>query len=158
MKETEHLEHHIELDAIDKRILNILLENSKLSFRRIAKMIKKSVATVMHRIHRLEDKGIIKKSTILIDYELLDYDITVIIDLSISKGKLIQVEKKIAIHPNVFAVYDNTGPFDATIIAKFRTRRTMDDFLKKIQTYDFIVKTETKLVLNTIKEEGIKIR
>jgi Lrp/AsnC family transcriptional regulator for asnA, asnC and gidA len=57
----------------------------------------------------------------------------------------------------VFAVYDNTGPFDATIIAKFQSRKALDDFIKKIQTYDFIERTETRLLLSTIKEHMIKL-
>ncbi len=79
------------------------------------------------------------------------------IEIRISKGKLFDVEKKIAIHPNVFAVYDITGAFDALILARFPTRRQMDNFLKKLQTYDFVERTETKIILNTIKEENISI-
>jgi len=78
--------------------------------------------------------------------------------MRISKGKLFEVEKKIAMHPNVFAVYDITGAFDCQVIAKFKNRRAMDKFLKLIQTYEFVQRTETILVLNTIKEQNIKLR
>ncbi|RMF04981.1 Lrp/AsnC family transcriptional regulator, partial [Candidatus Woesearchaeota archaeon] len=62
---------------------------------------------------------------------------------------------KIAADPHVTAVYDNTGDFDATVIAKFKNRRGLDSFLKKIQTYDFVERTETRMILNTIKEDTI---
>jgi len=145
------------LEALDKRIVNVLIDNSRLSYRQIAKKVGVSVATVMHHINKLESEGLIKHFTVALDYDKLGFDVQVIIDLRISKGKLFQIEKKIAIHPNVFAVYDNTGHFDATIIAKFASRREMDRFLKKIQTYDFIERTETLLILNTIKEGGIRL-
>jgi len=147
----------MKLDETDMKILNILIEDSRLSMRQIAKKAGVSVATVMHHIRRLEDERIIKKYTAKIDYEKIGYDIEVVIEIRISKGKLFEVEKKIASHPNVFAVYDITGASDAIIIARFPTRRKMDNFLKKLQTFEFVERTETKLVLNTIKEENMGI-
>ena len=147
----------MQLEEKDKKILNVIVENSRLSLRQIAGKADVSVATVMHHIKRLEKEGIIKKYTAKLDYEKAGYDIDVIIDIKISKGKLFDVEKKIAAHPSVFAVYDITGAFDAVVLARFPTRRQMDIFLKKLQTYDFVERTETKLILNTIKEENIGV-
>ena len=147
----------MEPDSTDKKILNVLRENSRLSLRQIAEKVKVSVATVMHRLNKLEKEGILKKYTAKIDYEKIGYDVEVMIEIRISKGRLLDVEKKIAVHPNVFAVYDVTGAFDAVILARFRNRRQMDNFLKKIQTYEFVERTETKLILKTIKEESLMI-
>ena len=147
----------MELTERDKKILNILVEDSRLSLRQIAKKADASVATVMNHLRQLEKTGLIKKYTAKLDYERAGYDVEVMIEIRISKGKLFEVEKKIGSNPNVFAVYDITGPFDAVILARFPTRRLMDNFLKKIQTYEFVERTETKLILNTIKEENIGV-
>jgi len=147
----------MELSDKDKRVLNALVDNSRLSLRQIASKIGVSAATVMHHINKLEKEKIIKSYTAELDYEKIGYDIVVVIEVRISKGKLLDVEKKIAVHPNVFAVYDITGAFDAIILARFKTRRQMDNFLKKIQTYEFVERTETKLVLQTIKERNIEV-
>ena len=147
----------MQLAETDKKILNVLVDDSRLSLRQIAKKADVSVATVMHHIRKLEKEKIIKKYTAKFDYEKIGYDVEVMIELRISKGKLFEVEKKIANNPNVFAIYDVTGPFDAVILARFPTRRQMDNFLKKIQTYEFVERTETKLILNTIKEENIGV-
>lgn len=145
------------IDAIDKNILNTLLENSRLSYRQIAKKTGVSVSTVMNRVNILEKEGIIKGYTAHLDYEKLGFDVSIICTLKISKGKLFEIEKKIAIMPGVFAVYDHTGPKDATILAKFKNSKAMDAFLKKIQTFDFVNSTETSVVLSTIKEKSIKL-
>lgn len=145
------------LEETDRNILNVIIENSRLSLRQIAKRIGVSVATVMNHLKNLEDEKIIQKYTSKIDYEKIGYDIEVLIEIRISKGRLLDVEKKIAIHPNVFAIYDVTGTFDAVILARFESRRQMDNFLKKIQAYEFVERTETKLVLKTIKEDNILI-
>jgi DNA-binding Lrp family transcriptional regulator len=143
------------LDETDRKILNTIVENSKLSLREIAKKADISVATAMHRIKHMEKEKIIKKYTTKLDYEKIGYDVEVAVEIKISKGKLFEVEKKIAVHPNIFAVYDMTGAFDCLVLARFPSRRKMDMFLKKIQTFDFVERTETKLILNTIKEENI---
>jgi Lrp/AsnC family transcriptional regulator for asnA, asnC and gidA len=147
----------MELDKTDEKIVAVLQENAKLSYRQIAKKVNISVATVLNRVKKLEREGIIKKYTVLLDYEKLGFDVPVLVDIRVAKGKLFNVEKKIATHPNVFAIYDKTGAFDATIVAKFKNRKSMDHFIKTIQTYDFIERTETQLILNTIKEEGIRL-
>lgn len=147
----------MELDEKNRAIINVLLDNARLSYRQIAKHIGASVATVMHRVQDMEKEKIIRKYSAVPDYEKLGYDITVLIEVQVGKGKLAQVENKIAQHPNVVAVYDVTGSFDVIILAKFKNRRTMDIFLKKIQTYDFVLRTNTRLVLQTIKEDLISV-
>ena len=142
----------MQLRPIDLKILKELQRDARQSYREIARRLKVSVATVLAHTQELEKEGIIKGYHASIDYERLGYDVQIILDVRISKGKLSLVEKRLAKHPNIFAVYDNTGHFDATIIAKFKTRRQMDKFLKEIQSFDFIERTETKLVLSILKE------
>ena len=141
------------LDEIDKQLVNILLQNSRLSAREIARKMGISTVTVLKRMRELQEGMVLKGFTAELDYEKLGYDVQAIISLRISKGKLFEVEQKIAVEPQVFAVYDVTGNFDCVVIAKFQSRKMLDSFLKKIQTYDFIERTETKLILNTLKEK-----
>ena len=143
-------------DETDGKILDALLEDSRLSYRQLAAKAGVSVATAMNRVKRLEKEGVIKGYTAVLDYEKLGYDIDAVISLNISKGKLFEVENRIATNPAVAAVFDVTGDFDSTIIAKFRNRRALDAFLKKIQTYDFVEETNTVLILNTIKNSQIR--
>ena len=149
--------YKMELDPLDRNILSVLLEDSRYSFRQIAERVKVSPATVLNRIKELDRIGIIKQYTTLLDYEKLGYDVEVIIEVRISKGKLFEVEKQIAHHPNVFAVYDVTGDFDAILLTRFTDRKKMDAFLKKIQTFDFVERTHTRMILHTIKEKQVGV-
>ena len=140
------------IDKLDDKILNILLENSRLSYRQIARKLNTSVATILNHVKKLEEQGIINRYTTDLDYYKLGYDIKVVIRLLISKGKLFEVERKISKHKSVFAVYDVTGEFDAIVLARFKSRKSLDKFLKEIQTYEFVERTHTSFILNTIKE------
>ena len=147
----------MKIDKTDEQIINELISNAKIPLRELASKLKVSFVTVMNRIKRLEKEGVIKGYNTKINYEKLNYGVHVLIEIRIAKGKLFELEKKIARNPGVYAVYDTTGEYDATILAKFKSTRTMDTFLKNIQTFDFVEKTNTKLVLNTIKEGQIKL-
>jgi Lrp/AsnC family transcriptional regulator for asnA, asnC and gidA len=145
------------IDEKDKGIINALIENAKLSYREIGQKTKLSAVTIMNRVKALEKEKVIKSYTTEVDYEQIGYDVQVLIHMRIAKGRLFDVEQKIAVLKGVFAVYDVTGNFDAIIIAKFKNRRMMDAFLKKIQTFDFVERTETNIILNTIKEKNILV-
>ncbi len=147
----------MELNNLDREIINVLLDHSRLSLRQIAKRVHVSVATVMHHLKRLEEAKTITGYSAQVDYDALGYEFNALIDVSVSKGKLLQVEQKIATHPSVYAVYDITGASDVTVLARFKTRKALDEFLKKIQTYDFVEDTQTHLILRVIKDEHTKL-
>jgi Lrp/AsnC family transcriptional regulator, regulator for asnA, asnC and gidA len=79
------------------------------------------------------------------------------IEVRISKGKLFELERRMARHQNIYAVYDTTGDFDTVLLGRFKSTRLMDKFLKEIQTYDFVERTHTNIILNTIKEDMMRI-
>ncbi|MDP7078459.1 MAG: Lrp/AsnC family transcriptional regulator [Candidatus Undinarchaeales archaeon] len=145
------------IDATDLRILDLLMDDARRTYRQLADEVGVSPVTVMKRVHSMERTGVVQGYTARLDYQALGYDILAIIQLRISKGKLLEVEKRIATHNAVFAVYDIIGPFDALLLTRFRTTPDMDRFLKTIQTYDFVERTETILVLNTIKDEPLRV-
>ena len=141
-----------QIDELDKQILTILSQDSTKKLRPIAQDLNKSPTTINKHIKELEDEGIIKDYTIRIDYEKLGYDIIALIELTISKGKMIEVEHDIARDPHIFGVYDITGEYDAVLLARFKTRKDLNRFVKGLNSYEYVVRTNTHLVLNIIKE------
>jgi len=140
------------LNAKDIAILRELGRDSRKSFRIVARKLGIATTTVIKRYNRMKELGIIKHSSLVIDYEKLGYSLSAIIELIVSKGKLIEVEEKIAKKHNAFAVYDVTGETDAMIIARFRSREELNDFVKSLLAMEFVERTNTHLVLNTVKE------
>jgi DNA-binding Lrp family transcriptional regulator len=143
----------LEIDELDRRILSILRDDSRVSSRKIAQRCKVSVGTVLTRIKRMEQAGIIKGYTILLDHEKLGYQLTAIAEITVSKGKLLEMEQAISRHSNVCGVYDITGLTDAFVIAKFRTREELSKFTKAMLAMPFVDRTNTHLVLTTVKED-----
>lgn len=143
----------MELDELDRKILNIYLEDSRLSFREVARRLGVAVGTVQARTKRLEEAGVIKGYTVMLDYEKLGYNLTVVTEIVVSKGKLLEMEEEIAKLPAICAVYDVTGETDAIVVAKFKTREELSRFTKLILSLPFVERTNTHVVLTTVKED-----
>ena len=141
------------VDELDKRILSVLLEDGRASCREVARILGVSPATVAKRLKKLESSGLIKGYTALLDHEKLGYDITVITAITVSGGKLLEVEREIAKLPGVCAVYDVTGPVDVMVIAKFRNRQELSRFTKSLLAMPHVERTCTYVVLTTVKED-----
>ncbi|MFQ6125841.1 MAG: Lrp/AsnC family transcriptional regulator [Candidatus Heimdallarchaeota archaeon] len=143
----------MELDETDVKILQTLLTDARLSNRQIAKAVGVSVGTVIARIQKMEKEGIIKGYSTILDHEKLGYELTAITEITVSKGKLLDVEKEIAKLPNVCAVYDVTGLTDAMVIVKSKSRQELSEFVKTVLTMPFVERTNTHVVLTTVKED-----
>ena len=141
-------------ENLDLEILRLLSEDGRNTYHHIANELRKSPVTIKKHVEELEENGIIKNYSVNIDYEKLGYDIIALIEVIVSKGKLLDVEKKIAASPNVFGVYDLTGNFDALILARFKTRKDLSAMVKNILAIPYVERTNTHLVLNVIKDES----
>jgi DNA-binding Lrp family transcriptional regulator len=142
----------MELNETDKKILKNLLEDARFSSRQIAKNVGVSVGTVLSRIKKMEDDNLIKGYSVILDHEKLGYELTVVTEITVSKGRLTEMENEIAKIPNVCGVYDVTGLTDAVIIAKFKSREDLGRFTKQLLALPYIERTNTHVALATVKE------
>jgi DNA-binding Lrp family transcriptional regulator len=141
------------MDETDVKILKKMLIDARMSYRRIAEEIGVSPPTVLARVEKLEKDGIIRSYSALLDHEKLGYDLTSIIEITAAKGKIVDLEKQIAKFPNVCAVYDITGLTDMIVVAKFKNRADLSRFVKKDLSLPYVDRTNTHVVLITVKED-----
>jgi DNA-binding Lrp family transcriptional regulator len=141
------------MDKLDWNIIFSLNTNGRKSFRHIAKDLKVSLSTISNRVKRLEKEGIIERYIPVINKEKIGYDLTAVINIKLTHGKLIEVQEKISKNNHVSAVYDITGDWDSLIVAHFKDRRDLNSFIKKILSMDFVERSNTQLVLNIVKDE-----
>ena len=137
----------------DFELLAQLSKNGKASQRELAVETGVALGTVNSHVKQLEKNKIIKGYLAEIDPEKVGFNLTAIINLRIKKGTLMDVQASIANHSRVFGVYDVTGEWDSLILARFKDRLEMDKFIKSTLSQEYIERTSTSLVLNTVKEE-----
>jgi len=142
-----------DLDAVDYRIMNLLQEDCRLSYNKVAAKIGVSVGTAYNRIKILESKGLLKGYSLIIDSTKLGYSLTAVIFVQAEGGHLAAVEREVAKADCVVAVYDVTGEFDAVVIAKFKGRSELSTFIKQLAAESFVKRTVTAVSLSTVKED-----
>ena len=141
------------LDEIDFQILRILQEDSRTSYRKIANDLGIAVGTAYNRIKRLEDEGVFKAYTVMVDPTKIGYELTVVIFIQAEGPHLAEVEKKIAQSDYVICIYDITGDFDIAVIARFKNRSMLNNFIKGILKMTHVTRTVTNVTLNVVKED-----
>ena len=143
----------MELNDKDSELLRCLNKNGKASQRELAGLTGLALGTVSNHLKFLEKKNIIRGYLPDIDPESVGFTLTSTINLRIAKGKIMEVQASIAKHSRVYAVYDITGEWDSLVLARFKDREEMDQFIKTVLSQKNIERTSTSLVLNNVKEE-----
>ena len=143
----------MDLKPKDIELLRCLNQNGKASQRELAASTGAALGTVNSHIKNLEKEKIIKGYYAEVNPDKIGFNLTAIINLRIIKGKIMDVQSSIAKHPRVFAVYDITGEWDSLVLARFKNREEMDNFIKTTLSQKNIERTSTSLVLNNVKEE-----
>jgi DNA-binding Lrp family transcriptional regulator len=140
------------VDDLDLKIIRLLIKNSKLSIREIAKSLGKAPSLIHSRIKRLERNNLIKAYTILLDYRRLGYDVYALTLLQVDGAHIVEVEEALSREPNVKAVYDITGEYDIAVISVFKSVSELDSFIKKTLKNPYIKRSVTSIILRIVKD------
>jgi len=147
------------IDELDVKILKEFQSDARQSYREIAEKLRVAEGTVYNRVNKLKELGVIRKFIVDINYPKLGYDLTALIGIRGKGGHLPEIEEKISKERNVTTLYDVTGEYDAIAVARFKDRTELNDLVKRINALPNVERTNTMLVLNTVKEEhGVDIK
>ena len=101
------------MDSIDEKILTILKLNARTKITHIAKEIHLSETSVIERIRKLENSGVIKQYTAVIDYEKIGMDITALTYVRVEHPKYNdEFIRHMRAHPEISDVHYITGDYD----------------------------------------------
>jgi DNA-binding Lrp family transcriptional regulator len=140
------------VDDIDLKIIRTLEDDSRVSLRKLAQKLGLTPNILNNRIKSLENGGVIRGYTPIVDSAKMGYMLTAIIMIQVEGDHMVEVENEIAKESNVLSVYDITGEYDAIVFAKFRDNAALNGFLKKLLTERYIKRTTTLVALNAVKE------
>jgi DNA-binding Lrp family transcriptional regulator len=144
----------LRIDDLDIQIIKLLQEDSRLSYNKIAEKLGISVGTAYNRIKNLEERGILKGYTVIVDPDKVGYGLTALILVQAEGKHLTEVKSEIAKIDNVTSVYDITGEFDIAVIARFKDRDGLNKFIKSLVSLPYVKRTVTNVVLNVVKEDS----
>ena len=138
-----------EIDQLDKQILAKLIEDGKLPYTDIAKQLFVSSGTIHVRMKKMEQMGIVRGSSLIVDYHKLGFDVTAFLGIYLDKSSLYdEVAEQLKQIPEVVEANYTTGLYSifARIVCKDTNhlRLILHD---KIQKISGIQRTETFISL-----------
>ena len=141
----------MKMDQIDMKIIRFLEENSRMSFRGIAKKLGLTPMAVVKRVKKLEKVGIIKKYTIILDPEPLGYTCNFCIFIRIKPGYNVEeVGRIITDFPETYLVNIVTGDYDLIIITKCRNKSEIKDYIFRINNIEGVERVNAHFIIKSL--------
>ncbi len=143
------------MDAIDLRILEILQRDARVTQQDIARRVRLSQPSVADRIRKLEARGVILGYCARVDPAHLGKDITAFIGVGISHPKYFeQFGKKVMALPDILECHRVAGSDSYMLKIRTENTKSLDRLLvEHLRTIPGVFRTETTLVLSSIKED-----
>lgn len=140
------------MDKKDKKIIEVLKQNSRESIKVISRKTKIRPSTVHQRIKKLISKKIIEKFTIKLNNKEVGENFIVFM---LVKGNTVDyINNKIIMDSHVKEVFGITGEYDLLMKFKFSDVEMFNDFILKLRKDNKnILSTSTMIVTANLKEE-----
>ena len=142
------------IDKVDKKIISFLMKDAMMPYTEIGHRVLMSTGTIHVRMNNLQKQGIVKGTSLVLDYAKLGYDLTAFVGVYLEKGSIYdKVIKRLEKIPEVVEAYYTTGVYSIFIKIICRNTEHLREVLnEKVQPVEGIARTETIISL----EESIK--
>jgi len=136
------------LDEVDHQILDILIDNTRIPFTDIAKKLLISAGTVHVRVKKMEEAGLIKGSTLNLDYVKLDYSFIAYVGIFLEKNRMTEkVLTDLNAIPYVTVAHITTGRFNIFCKVRAKDTKSAKDIIFLIDDISGVQRTETMISL-----------
>lgn len=143
------------MDATDRRILALLMEDGRRTYDDIAKQVRLSAPSVKRRVDRLRASGALQGFTALVDHAALGWNTEALVELFYRPGTTLpEVARTLREHPEVVDAWSVTG--DADAIARVRTSDNADleRLIIDLQRNGLVERTRSQVVLSRLVHHG----
>ena len=143
------------MDAIDRRILSLLMADGRRTYDDIARQVNLTAPSVKRRVDRLRTSGALQGYTAVVDYSALGWNTEALVELFCRPGTtLAEVSAALGDHPEVAEAWSVTGEADA--IARVRTSDNADleRLIVDLQRDGLVERTRSQVVLSRLVHRG----
>lgn len=145
--------HPAKIDEIDLRLLELLQDNGRISQHDLAVDVGLSSPAVGERLRKLEERGVIRRFTAVLDPKRLGRDVTAFIAVAMNGSvHYDEFRRRVGEHPEVLECHSITGQGSHLLKIRTDSTSTLEGLLAAIQSWPGVQWTTTSIVLSTIKE------
>lgn len=148
-----------EIDNTDLKILEILTQDAKKPYTEVAKKVYVSQGTVHVRMNKMEEAGIVERTTLRLNYSKLGYDITAFIGIYLQKSALYEkVLNELRKIQEITNIHYTTGNYSMFVKIHCRDTNHLKEVLHdKMQQVEGIERTETMISLEESLDRNLKL-
>jgi len=120
------------LDKVDKKIIELLKENSRMTISDIAREIKElTESTIRYRLERLDQEGYIMNYTVILNSKKFEKNISVIFNLKVLPEHIDKAIEYLRELGTLSSVYLTTGTYPIVVIGYFKNQKEITEFITK---------------------------
>jgi Lrp/AsnC family leucine-responsive transcriptional regulator len=143
------------IDSIDKKILDVLQENGRITNLHLSNLIGLSPAPTLERVRKLEKAKILKSYHAEVDATKLGYDLSVSIQVTLARqieNAMQKFSSQIQQIDEVVECVQVTGDYDYLLRVIVKDVRGLDVLInEKISHIEVIGQLKSNVILSTIK-------
>lgn len=149
----------VQLDEIDRQIIQLLNGNGRVSFTDLAKEVKLSRVAVQSRVHSLVENGVIECFTAVVNPEKIGLHQSTFFNVEVEPKHLQEVAETLAKDPVVSSLYHMSGPSKLHMHGLFKDNEEMELFLKeRLYPLPGIMSVDCQILLKRYKSRiGMKL-
>lgn len=148
--------HSGPLDEVDRRIVDALRANGRLSMRALAEKLHMSRASAYARVERLHTSGTITGYTAIVDPHRYGYGLAAFVYLKVSQHSWKALQALLASIPEVAHGALVSGEFDLVLLVRTRDAGSLRELvLTRLQGMPDILSTQTVLIFDELKTDAV---
>jgi DNA-binding Lrp family transcriptional regulator len=143
----------LQLDAVDQRIIALLVADARSSFAEIGAKVSLSAPAVKRRVDRLRSRGVIKGFTTVVEPSAVGWTTEAFVELFCT-GRTTPAQITVATrrHPEVVGAYTVSGEADALVHLRAADIGHLEQVLERLRAEPFVTSTRSMIVLSRLVE------
>ncbi|SNY58486.1 Lrp/AsnC family transcriptional regulator [Paractinoplanes atraurantiacus] len=143
----------MQMDAVDQRIVALLVADARSSYAEIGAKVSLSAPAVKRRVDRLRSSGVIKGFTTVIEPSAVGWTTEAFVELFCT-GRTTPAQITVATrrHPEVVGAYTVSGEADALVHLRAADIGHLEQALEKLRAEPFVTSTRSMIVLSRLVE------
>lgn len=143
------------MDSIDKKILQLLINNGRMSYVDIAKEIGLSRVAIRERINQLIADEIIEKFSVVINSDKVGKKVSAFFEVDCEPTSLVLVAETLAENPMVASCYQMTGPSTLHMHVLVEDFEKLEHFInEELYALKGITRVESHILLRRFKSRS----
>ncbi|OLE36066.1 MAG: AsnC family transcriptional regulator [Actinobacteria bacterium 13_1_20CM_3_68_9] len=139
------------MDALDRKILSLLVEDGRRTYDDIARRVSLSAPSVKRRIDRLREQGAIEGFTAVVDHGAIGWNTEALVELFYRPGTTLdEVAETLRDHPEVVEAWSVTGDADAIARVRAEDNAALERLIMDLQRNGLVVRTRSQVVLSRL--------